>query len=263
MSVQYSIDDPNDVHVVIEGETPAHSTRRSSGDEEAARARADAARWRQQSEANAAAAIENAKIAWTNAAAVAEAEYAAAAETGDFKKQGEAQRKVAAAEARLAILEGNQAPSHTGRVQSRSSTGDPFEDHVSQFSTPSAQWMREHRDWVTDPRKSSKLTGAHHMAVGDGYTPDTDEYFNHVEKLLNITGGNRGTGNGSGSSRSGGGETVTLTASERKMATDGTLTHSYDDPKGRWKKGDVLGVQEYGRRKLTMMKQGGWYNKIG
>jgi hypothetical protein len=267
MSDGYNIDQP--VQVLIEGETPPHSTRRSGGgDEEAARARADAARWQRQAEINGNAAVENARIAWTNAADAAAQEYAAAAETGDFKKQGEAQRKVAAAEARLAILEGNQAPSHSGRVQSQPiSTGNAVDDFCARLSPASADWVRQNPDVVSDPKLHSRMLAGHYDAVGEGIPLDTPEYFRHVEAKLNRSNG--GNGSGSGSSRSGGGkETVALSRGEIERSEDGSLVFNAGErdaqgkviERGDPRIGKPIGRQTLAYRKLQMQRQG-YYNR--
>ena len=52
------------------------------------------------------------------------------------------------------------------------------------------------------------------------------------------------------------GTEVRLTAGEARAATDGSVVWTYDDPKGKFKKNDPVGTQEYARRKLAMQKQG-------
>ena len=50
---------------------------------------------------------------------------------------------------------------------------------------------------------------------------------------------------------------VTLTPGEVSAATDGvTLTWNYDDPKGKFKRGDAIGVHEMAKRKQAMQKEG-------
>ena len=53
-----------------------------------------------------------------------------------------------------------------------------------------------------------------------------------------------------------GGAPVTLTKREAASATDGTLVWNWDDPKGKFKKGDPIGLQEMARRKVNGMKRG-------
>jgi len=222
----------------------------------------------------------------------AQRDYEAAEEAGDVKKKAEAQRRMARAEAEAFRLEEakgdleSRNASASKAVESPSRIADPFEEYVSQRTPRTADWMRQHRDWVVDPRKGAKLTGAHHMAVGEGLTPDTDEYFEYVEKTLGIreTEASQRNGNtngqtrtqtrrstppvapvngGAGAHSSGandnrGENSVRLTRAEAASATDGTLQWNYDDPSGkkRFKKGDPIGLQEMARRKQAMQKQG-------
>lgn len=234
-------------------------------------------------------------------AAAAEADYAALMEKGDFTGAAKAQRRIAAAEAKIVRLDEAKAD-----LEARKSSGvrqddpppraaDPFEDHVSKFTPRTADWMRAHRDWVVDPRKSAKLTGAHHMAVGDGLTPDTDEYFEHVEKTLGLRDApekkngadnqqqNRSVRrstpvvapvNGAAGAHSSGaennrGQTVSLTKGEAERATDGSIVWNKGsrDRKGNLIDekhplfGKPIGVQEYARRKVELDK-GGFYDKM-
>lgn len=157
---------------------------------------------------------------------------------------------------------------------------DPVEAYVQGRTAPTASWLRAHPEFITDQRKQAKLTAAHYDAEGDGLVADTPAYFAHVEKFLGIGGeavtkaateaaqveparqrkaapvapGSAVSNGGGGSS----GPVVTLTKGEALAAVDGTHTWSYNDPSGknRFKKGDVLGVQEFARRKLAMQKQG-------
>ena len=222
----------------------------------------------------------------------AQRDYEAADEAGDVKKKAEAQRRMARAEAEAfrleeakGDLEARKATPRTEETAPARAAADPFEDHLTKFTPRTANWMRDHRDWVTDPRKSAKLTGAHNFAVGEGLTPDTDEYFEYVEKTLGLreapqqTNGhanvqartqtrrsappaapvNGGAGaHSSGASDNRGSNEVRLTKGEAASATDGTIVWNYDDPSGkkRFKKGDPIGHQEMARRKQAMQKQG-------
>jgi hypothetical protein len=47
-----------------------------------------------------------------------------------------------------------------------------------------------------------------------------------------------------------------LTKNEAASATDGTLVWNYSDPKGKFKKGEPIGIAEMARRKKTMKEQG-------
>jgi len=215
---------------------------------------------------------ESDTLAASIAAAQAEAEaaekdYAAAAEGGDFKKQAEAQRRIARAEAKVAQFETTKAElelrkSVPNEAQvARRAPSDPFEDHLRQFTPRTQDWMRDNRDWVTDRRKSQRLVSAHHVAVAAGLEPDSEEYFSSVEKTLGIgqreeeparnngadngqqqrqparratpavapvNGGAGGHSSGSGNSR--GGPIITLTKGEADRSEDGSIV---------WNKGNM------------------------
>lgn len=224
-------------------------------------------------------------------ASAAEAEYQTAFEAGDAKRMAEAQRRMARAEARkLRFDEAKQdlesrQETEPERRQERQQPTDQFETYLSQFSTKTAGWLREHRDWVSDGKKNAKLQAAHFDAVANDIQPDTDEYFAHVEERIGlreapepepaqkpdnapkptarkgppaappVSGGGRG-GGGNGATE------VRLSKSEATAATDG-ITHvwgKHDLAAGRIKDpklvGQSIGIQEFARRKSEMQKQG-------
>jgi hypothetical protein len=210
-------------------------------------------------------------------------EYASALEAGDWKKAAEAQRKMARAEARGIQQEQFKQAWEAQKQQPQQpvSTGDRFEDYIRRVErvTPnSAQWLRNHRDWLTDERKNAQLTAAHFDAVANDIAVDTPAYFEHVERKIGLRAeakrpnGNAGNGNtprrqaapvapvmpSPGGTSGGGGNEVRLTQREALAATDGTLIWNYDDPSGqkKFKKGDPIGIQEMAKRKRAGMAQG-------
>lgn len=221
-------------------------------------------------------------------AAAAEQEYIAAFEKGDAAAQAVAQRKIARAEAKSVRLDearadlelrANTRPQEEPREQRRTEAPpDPVEAYIAGRTKPTADWLRAHTDWVTDPKKNKKLTAAHFDAEAEGLGVDTPEYFSHVESYIGLK--SNGAGNGtrqtqqqrttrrasvpvapvqaSGGGTNGGGAEVRLSPSEARSATDGTLVWNYDDPSAlkKFKKGDPIGIQEMARRKLEMTKQG-------
>ncbi len=226
-------------------------------------------------------AIESAK----NAADSATSEYTAALEAGDWKKASEAQRKLARAEAQGVQYEQNKTAWEQHKAQPAPQraqpAGDPVDAYISQVATQtpnSANWLRNHRDWITDPKKNAKLTAAHWDAVGDGIAVDTPQYFTHVERMIGLDNADKPKSNGADKSgsparrpappvasvtpssggTSGGGAEVRLSKNEAAVATDGTLTWNYDDPSGqkRFKKGDPIGLAEFARRKKALQEQG-------
>jgi hypothetical protein len=238
--------------------------------------------------------VEQGIAAATTEADAAQAEYTSAMEAGDWKKAGEAQRKIARAESTKVRLEEAKSdlevqkaqPQTAARRDIQSPPGDPVEAFINGRSAPTQAWLRAHPEDAralalnTDPRRAAKLNAADSDAVAEGFARDTPEYFKHVETFLGITKTNgKAATNGNGqtqrraasapvapvaSSAGGvsGGTEVRLSAGEARSATDGTLIWNYDDPSGqkRFKKGDPIGVQEMARRKLAL-KESGQYDK--
>ena len=218
----------------------------------------------------------------------ANTEYVAALESGDWKKAADAQRKQARAEAQAVQYEQNKAlwereKAQPQQPQRQQPTGDPVENYINQVArqTPnSANWLRQHRDWITDPQKNARLTSAHWSAVGEGLQVDSPQYFDHVERTLGLKNEPDKKPNGSAPAArrqsapvtpvtpspggtSGGGLEVRLTKGEAAAATDGTLVWNYNDPSGqnRFKKGDPIGIKEMARRKKILQEQGA-YDKM-
>ena len=240
--------------------------------------------------------IESGIAAAKAEADAAEEAYKVAFEAGNAAEAAKSQRRLARAEADIAMLEQakEELPAAPVRQQQQpTQQADPTETFISQHTQRTQQWLRAHMDYVTDGKKNAKMVAGHWDAVGDGLTPDTDAYFDHVEKFVGLkksdpqpadAGKTNGAGNGaattqqttqrrpsapvapvtpSGGGVSGGTRTVTLTKGEADAATDG-VTHvwNYDDPTGknRFKKGEAIGIKEMARRKEALMKAGRYMN---
>lgn len=231
----------------------------------------------------------------------AEGEYASLMEKGDFVGAAKAQRRIASAEAKIlrfneakADLEARKAAPRTEDTRKRDpETGqfvssDPVEQFLATRTEPTAKWLREHRDWLTDARKSKKLTAADADAQAEGHSPDTPAYFDYVERFLGLkkdeSAKTEGTTNGAAppkraaappvapvnggggahsSGNANGGTTVTLSAGEARAAQDGTHRWGkHDLASGRIKDAKMIdqpiGVQEYARRKSLMQKAGAY-----
>lgn len=225
-------------------------------------------------------------------ATAAKAAYRAAMEAGDFAAAAEAQEKIAdAATARARLTEAKADLEVSKQVEAQRAAqpqrpaqpqySDPVEAYIASAERPpqTQAWLRDHREYITDPRKQMKLNAAHSDALGEGYEANSPEYFDHVNNFLGLnksaeTNGTRQTQNGTptrrrasvpvapvnatGGGANGGGNEVRLSAREALSATDGTLVWNYPDPtgKGRWKVGDSIGVQEMARRKQKMQADG-------
>lgn len=215
----------------------------------------------------------------------AEEAYKSAFEAGDASGVAKAQRRISRAETEMAMLEqakGDMAAEPTRkevRTEAPRAADDPVESFIQSRTAPTQTWLRTHRDYLTDPKKNAKMQAAHFDAESEGIALDSPQYFEHIERFLGMK---KDAGNGadqqqqsqrrpmapvapvtnSGGGMSGEGSTVRLSKSEADAATDGTHQWNYDDPtgKGRFKKGDAIGIQEMARRKLAMTKQGRYQN---
>jgi len=216
------------------------------------------------------AAIQNANAE----VAAAKRDIKLAGEAGDYEALAEAQERLSGAKT-LALRYDEAKSDLEERVKApprKEVTDDPVEAYVQGRTAPTAAWLRAHADYITDSRKNAKLTAAHWNAVGDGLSPDTSEYFEHVEKFIGIgkmeepakaparraSPAAAPVDNSAGGGTNGSGNEVRLSQREAAAAVDGTHVHNYDDPSGkkRFKKGDPIGVQEVARRKWEMTKQG-------
>lgn len=225
----------------------------------------------------------------TSESDAASAALQAALETGDFGKVPALQKQVSRAEAQkvrleeaLADLESRKPAGQTQQQQpSQRQISDPVEAYIQGRTAPTAAWLREHTDYITDSRKNQKLTGAHYDALAEGYQPDTPEYFSHVEQFLGLgdkpekaepapktNGSTRrqapppvASVTNTGGGTSGGRSEVRLSQGEVRSANDGTITWGrHDLAAGRIKDaaliGQPIGNAEMARRKLEMSRQG-------
>ena len=61
---------------------------------------------------------------------------------------------------------------------------DAVEELASQLSPRSAAWIRAHPECARDTKMFNKMVGAHNFAIGEGYIPDSDAYFDYIESQL-------------------------------------------------------------------------------
>jgi hypothetical protein len=183
-------------------------------------------------------------------------------EDGRFADAAKFQSANSIAAARLVELEGAKAhleyrrqnQQHQQYVQQQQPQlpADPVEAMAANSSPRSAAWIREHRDLVSSDRGRAKVFAAHNDALSEGHTPDSDSYFDHVNKFVGGRNTARASRNGiDPKDFSGRGPTVKLSAAQYKAATDGSLVYNSGP-----KRGQPLGVTEYARRLLAQKQQG-------
>ena len=66
----------------------------------------------------------------------------------------------------------------------RTAPADPFEDAIKNLSGPSQQWLRSHKECITDEIKNAEVLLADKMARRQGMKADTPEYFQFIEERM-------------------------------------------------------------------------------
>lgn len=263
----------------LEARERATSQRASQAEQDAATARAEAERATKQASTSQLDTVNTAIAAAKSDIDSAKKDIKAAKEAGDIEAEVEALERMNTAiadqsrlnEAKYDLEMRAKAPPK----QPPRAPADPVEAYIANRTEPTARWLRQHTDFISDPRKQAKLSAAHFDAEGEGLVADTPEYFDHVERFLGITKGEPDTtkkaaieapqgrrpppvapGSTNVNGGNGGSPQVILTKGEAAAAQDGTLVWNYDDPKGKFKKGEPIGIQEFARRKLAQQRQG-------
>lgn len=176
--------------------------------------------------------VNNAIDTIQNQNQILKSNFKAAMENNDYDSVVEIQAAMSDNSAKLMQLEqGKQALETTPRAPAPVFVpSDPVEALASQLTPRSASWVRSHPEYATDQRLNQKMLAAHQLTVADGISPDTDEYFSAVERVLGF-GEERApaprrqsappaapvsrSGSGTGSSNP---NRVTLSGAEREMA---------------------------------------------
>lgn len=133
----------------------------------------------------------NAAESEANAAQIA---YEKAAEVGDYKAMGDAQRKISRAEARLEGLEQGKYAIESRREAIKAAPpkketqiqADPFEQAIGQLPEAAKNWLRGHREYMTDSRKNIKIQAAHFDVLDEGVSAYSPEYFESLETKLGL-----------------------------------------------------------------------------
>jgi hypothetical protein len=187
--------------------------------------------------------IANSIDSYRQNAEVLKANYAAAMENGDYGNAASIQEAMARNSAELLQLEQGRdalqsAPKPERPVYQPPVHADPVEAFAAQCTPRSADWVRSHPEYVTNPALQQQMFAAHQFAVASGNPVDTPAYFAAVERVLGIEGQqsaprtqqrysappaapvSRAAGGG-GSARS---THITLTAAQREAAAMSGMT---------------------------------------
>jgi len=116
--------------------------------------------------------------------------YAEAMAAGDYRKAADFQEAIALNANKLATLENGKVAMENKLKQPVQPIAppqtDPVEMLASQLTPRSANWVRTNPDYARDPVKYEAMVRAHNHAMGEGYVPDTDAYFQHIEMRLGL-----------------------------------------------------------------------------
>lgn len=121
---------------------------------------------------------------------ILKANLRAAMASGDYSAAADAQEAMADTKAKLLQLENGKAALQEqlrNPVQRVEPPVDAVEALASQLSPRSAAWVRANPDYARNPRLTQKMIAAHNLVTADGIAPDTDEYFESVERVLGVS----------------------------------------------------------------------------
>ncbi len=124
----------------------------------------------------------------------AQQEAAQAGENQDWANHAKASAKIGRLGARAMQLEDGKAAleakaerAKTEREAPVQQTGDPVDNHINSIPglLPSQKdWLKSHRELMTDPRKNTRLQNAHLDAEDKGIAPGSTAYFTFLEERL-------------------------------------------------------------------------------
>jgi hypothetical protein len=120
-------------------------------------------------------------------------------ESGDAAQMAASQREIAALEVRR---QNTQAVAER-LERTQPQLTDPVEAFAAGRSSQAQDWQRSHPEYVINERKNAKLSAAHSDAIAEGITPDTPDYFKHVNGFLGLD-----EGGGAGRQRRGSDNTI-------------------------------------------------------
>lgn len=118
---------------------------------------------------------------------ILKANYRDAMAAGDYDKVADLQLEMSSNAAKLQQLEqGKIALEAQPKRAAERRQADPVESFAQRLSPRSAEWVRRHPQFVTDPRLNQKMVAAHNLAEADGHAIDSDDYFDAIEDTLRL-----------------------------------------------------------------------------
>lgn len=136
-------------------------------------------------------AVNNAIAASQAESDAAQRDYEAAIANQDTKAQADAQRRLSRAEARLVQYEDSKAilEERAKRAEAepkREKPSDPVEAAIANLPDAAKSWLREHKEYLTEPRKNAKIQSLHWDAIEAGNQAFSPSYFEWLEVQLGM-----------------------------------------------------------------------------
>lgn len=157
----------------IETETENGKLQTSLGQEKAQRVQSDLA-----------AAASHLAAAEAEAAA-AETAFAAAMKAGDATAASKATRAISSAQTRIDAWDGQKK--RIEAFKEKMSKVQPQVEGGDQYTPATRAWLNRHQGIANDQKKMQKAYAGHFDALAEGLTPDTPEYFAHIEKQMGLS----------------------------------------------------------------------------
>lgn len=113
-------------------------------------------------------------------------EYAEAMSINNFDEAAKIQAQMSQNAVRSAQFEAEI--DNMRRQEGPAQSGSQIDQIIKAVSPESARWLKENREHLDNDRAIRRMFRAHEDAVDDGLKPDSDEYFEFIEKRLGLTG---------------------------------------------------------------------------
>ena len=118
--------------------------------------------------------------------------YAEAMTAGDYEKAAEIQEHIAVNASHLTDLKkGQRAMEDAAKRQKEEAPrqvqgGDAIEQWAQTVTPRSANWLRSHKEALSTPAMQKRVLLAHGLALDEGVEPDSDAYFDFVERNIGL-----------------------------------------------------------------------------